>query len=176
VTLERGDVVRKLFFNKFSIGLMSGALGAFFFDPQHGARRRNVGRDRVTAFFRRRAADAERRARYAAGVAEGAAYKAAKAAPGRPRAEKDFDDLTLARKVESIIFRDPDVPKGDIDVNAENGIVFLRGEAKTPEQINELVEQTTAVEGVKGVQNLLHLPNTPAPTREGRPTPAARAA
>ena len=36
--------------------------------------------------------------------------------------------MTLARKVESEIFRAADAPKGAVSVNAENGVVFLRGE------------------------------------------------
>ncbi len=43
------------------------------------------------------------------------------------------DDVTLARKVESEIFRDADVPKGQINVNAENGVIVLRGEVEEPE-------------------------------------------
>jgi hypothetical protein len=46
-----------------------GAAGAWFFDPDNGARRRNVSRDRVAAFFRQRRSEAERQARYAQGVA-----------------------------------------------------------------------------------------------------------
>src|SRR4051812_5327655 len=44
---------------------------------------------------------------------------AAKRRPGpqASRTPKDLDDVGLARKVESIIFRDEDVPKGKIDVN-----------------------------------------------------------
>ena len=78
---------------------------------------------------------------------------------------KDLDDVGLARKVETIIFRDDDVPKGKIDVNAANGVVWLRGEAKTPEMIKALARETEAIPEVVRVENLLHLPKTPAPTR-----------
>ena len=91
-----------------------------------------------------------------------------KTAPRRPRPAasrpKDLDDVALARKVETIIFRDDDVPKGHIDVNCANGVVWLRGEAKTPEMIKELERQTAAIPEVNGVENMLHLPKTPAPT------------
>jgi len=42
--------------------------------------------------------------------------------------EERPDDVTLARQVESELFRDEQVPKGQINVNAENGKVYLRGE------------------------------------------------
>jgi hypothetical protein len=95
--------------------------------------------------------------------------RARKASPQASQRPKDLDDVSLARKVESIIFRDDDVPKGDIDVNAADGVVWLRGEAKTPEMIKELERQTLAIPEVKQVENLLHLPKTPAPTRSDTP-------
>jgi hypothetical protein len=81
------------------------------------------------------------------------------------RVPKDLDDVSLARKVETIIFRDDSVPKGDIDVNAADGVVWLRGQAKTPEMIKGLERQCAAIPEVRQVENLLHLPKTPAPTR-----------
>jgi hypothetical protein len=100
------------------------------------------------------------------------AKKTARRQPARKRttpqasqAPKDLDDVGLARKVETVIFRDEAVPKGKIDVNAADGVVWLRGEAKTPEMINELEALTSAIPEVKRVELLLHLPKTPAPTR-----------
>jgi hypothetical protein len=81
------------------------------------------------------------------------------------QAPKDLDDVAIARKVETVIFRDDSVPKGKIDVNAADGVVWLRGEAKNPEMIRTLVAQATAIPEVHRVENLLHLPKTPAPTR-----------
>ena len=40
------------------------------------------------------------------------------------------------------------------------------GEAPTPELITELVEKARAVQGVRDVESLLHLPGTPAPMHE----------
>ena len=95
--------------------------------------------------------------------------RARKASPQASQRPKDLDDVSLARKVETIIFRDDSVPKGDIDVNAADGVVWLRGEAGTPELIKELERQTAAIPEVKRVENLLHLPKTPAPTRTDTP-------
>src|SRR3954452_10027120 len=81
------------------------------------------------------------------------------------RRPKDLDEVSRARKVETVIFRDDSVPKGKIDVNAATGVVWLRGEARTPEMIKDLERQAMAIPEVRKVENLLHLPKTPAPTR-----------
>jgi hypothetical protein len=88
-----------------------------------------------------------------------------KPSPQRSSVPKDLDDVGLARKVETIIFRDDNVPKGHIDVNAADGVVWLRGQAKTPEMIKALERQCAAIPEVRQVENMLHLPKTPAPTR-----------
>ena len=49
-----------------------------------------------------------------------------------------MDDTTLTRKVETQIFRIGGVAKGKIDVNAAGGVVWLRGEAKTPALIKRV--------------------------------------
>jgi osmotically-inducible protein OsmY len=63
---------------------------------------------------------------------------------------KDLDDVTLARKVESEIFRDTDAPKGQVSVNVANGVVQLRGEVE-PDLVAELEAATRKVQGVKDV-------------------------
>jgi hypothetical protein len=85
--------------------------------------------------------------------------------PQATQVPKDLDDVAVARKVETTLFRDETVPKGKIDVNAADGVVWLRGEAKNPEMIKALVQQASAIPEVTRVENLLHLPKTPAPTR-----------
>jgi hypothetical protein len=98
-----------------------------------------------------------------------ASRKRSTPSPQASQAPKDIDDVGLARKVETVIFRDDAVPKGKIDVNAADGVVWLRGEAKTPDMIKALERQAQAIPEVKKVENLLHLPNTPAPTRTDTP-------
>ncbi len=140
------------------LGTGLGALLSFFFDPQSGRRRRNMTRDRVLALFRRGGRKAERAGRAVAAEAYGVSQKV----QHREEEPKEFDDVTLARKVETEIFRDADVPKGQINVNAENGVVVLRGEVGTPEMIDDLVEKARNVQGVRDVENLLHVPGTEA--------------
>jgi osmotically-inducible protein OsmY len=133
-----------------------GALAEYFFDRQHGARRRHLVRDRARAALRRRSRYAVRRAKYVEGVAEGVAYKAAHAVPGVGGHKEPPDDVALAQKVESIAFRKAGVPKGQVSVNADNAVIHLRGHLESDEQIEGLVRATDAIEGVKGVENLLH--------------------
>jgi hypothetical protein len=89
------------------------------------------------------------------------------------RAPKPLDDVTIARKVESAIFRDRRVAKGKVNVNVAHGAVWLRGEVKTPDLINLLEARAREVQEVRSVENLLHLPKTPAPSRTDTP-PAQR--
>ena len=141
------------------------ALGAgltYFFDPQQGRRRRAMARDRIAGFFRRRARAGERLGRSATAQAEGLVQKA-KHLQEEPKPQPD--DVTLTRKVETEIFRDADVPKGQINVNAENGKIYLRGEVEQPELIKDLEQRARKVQGVADVENLLHLRGAEAPTK-----------
>jgi BON domain-containing protein len=144
-------------------GALVGWLGGFFFDKGQGRRRRRMLVDRTRGVLRRRVRAGARVARGANAGMYGVAMKATHL---REQPKPQPDDVTLARKVETKIFRDADVPKGNINVNAQNGVVYLRGEADTPDMIEQLVEQTRKVKGVRNVENLLHLPKAPAPMKE----------
>ena len=73
---------------------------------------------------------------------------------------RDYDDVTLARKVESELFRPADVPKGAISVNVNDGVVELRGELTDQGQIDELADTAKKIDGVKDVRNLLSTSNS----------------
>jgi len=145
------------------LGVASGAaVGAaleYFLDPSSGRRRRRVSVDR-TAGIARRAWRRGARFERAAGARTAGLIQRARHPDEAP---KELDDTTLARKVETVLFRSPDVPKGQININAQRGIVQLRGELPTEEMIDELVARTRTVQGVLDVENLLHLPGTRAP-------------
>ena len=144
------------------VGGVLGSLGTLFLDPQHGKRRRAMLVDRTAGLFRRTGRRAER-----AGRGVGArVYGMSQQVQHQKEEPKEFDDATLTRKVETEIFRDADVPKGQINVNAQEGVVQLRGEVPNAEMLNDLVEKTHNVQGVRDVENLLHLPGTPAPMHE----------
>jgi len=148
-------------------GAAAGAAAAHFLDPESGTRRRHMLRDRATSKARKGKEEAVRQADYAAGKAKGAVAAATPSTPGSDRIE-DVDDVTLARKVETEIFRDADAPKGDVSVDVQAGVVYLRGMIADEQWIERLAEEAKKVDGVKGVKNLLHRPGTPAPTPEPR--------
>jgi osmotically-inducible protein OsmY len=149
-------------FRQLVLGGALGSLGALFLDPQQGRRRRKELVDRAGALGRRTSRRAER-----AGRGVGArVYGVSQEVQHLQEEPKDFDDVTLARKVETEIFRDAEVPKGQIDVNVQEGVVQLRGEVPNPELLNDLVAKTRRIQGVCGVESLLHLPGSPAPMHE----------
>jgi osmotically-inducible protein OsmY len=130
-----------------------GAALVYFFDPQQGARRRNMLRDRTLAFFRRGGRRAARRV--------GAkAYGLKQKATHMREEPKTFDDQTLKAKIESEVFRPADAPKGAVNVNVENGVVYLRGEVQQPEIVEELEQRVRSIQGVERVENLLHTPGS----------------
>jgi hypothetical protein len=146
----------------FAFGGALGALLAYFFDPENGKRRRHVAVDRTAAFFRSGGRQAARTGRGVAAEAYGVSRKV----QHLKEEPKDFDDTTLADKVRSQVFRDPDVPKGKLNVNVQNGVVQLRGEVPRADLIDELVAETRRVQGVRDVENLLHVPGAEAPMHD----------
>ena len=149
-----------------------GALSEYFLDPRGGRRRRHTARDRTFATIRR----TERRAAVRAQRAESRAVGNVRRVLARRRDREPLDDATLAHKVESELFGRARVAKGHIDVNTEDGVVFLRGVVEREEQIARIGEAARAIDGVRDVENLLHVPGTPAPNsrpklvRERRPS------
>jgi osmotically-inducible protein OsmY len=89
--------------------------------------------------------------------AKGAVQEAT--APVR-HAGREYDDVTLARKVESEILRDAGASKGAVAVSAQHGVVELRGVVEDEEELKGLGEAAAKVSGVKDVTNLLHTPGT----------------
>jgi osmotically-inducible protein OsmY len=119
-------------FFALSAAVAGAAALAFFLDPRNGRRRRKLAVDRTAGLFRRT----------------------------RRRAARGPDDVTLARKVETEIFRGAAVPKGEINVNAEEGVVYLRGEVERPELIDDLEQAARKVQGVRDVANFVHVAGT----------------
>jgi osmotically-inducible protein OsmY len=146
-----------------ALGVAMGAALAYFFDPGTGNRRRSMTRDRVLAFFRRTGRKTGRAGQAAKSQAYGVTQKAMHL---KQQTKDEVDDATLAHKVETELFRDADVPKGDINVNAENGIVYLRGQVTAESHVEALGKSARKIQGVREVENLLHTPATPAPTKQ----------
>jgi len=116
--------------------IFAGAVGAalaYFFDPDNGRKRRKAAIKKA---------------------AKGLGQAGRK--PQAARANAQPDDPTLADRVKSEIFRDADVPKEQVNVSVEDGVVHLRGELEEPDLIEDLEAQARQVQGVRGVENLLH--------------------
>jgi hypothetical protein len=153
----RAPVPRQL---PFFVAAAAGGLAlAYFLDPQNGRRRRHVVRDKAFSLTKHGARRGRKLVNHVSSDARGYVERARHARGG----VGELDDRTLVDKVESIVFRDRAVPKGQININAENGIVFLRGQVDRPELVETLESRVRKVRGVRGVQNLLHVPGTPAP-------------
>lgn len=146
----------------FLLGVGIGAAARHFLDSS----RRNELRDQALSKARSGASSAAATASHAASKAKGAVSTAT---PGGHHIE-DVDDVTLARKVETEIFRDADAPKGDVSIDVQAGVVYLRGTVADEPWIERLGDGAKKVDGVKGVKNLLHRPGTPTPTAEPRGT------
>lgn len=142
-----------------------GALAAYFFDPDRGKARRNVTKDRLGGAVR----GAKRRGEQVRRRFEAERYGVEQKIAHPPQTQSPPEnDETLAHKVESEVLGKAGIPKGSINVNAEYGVVVLRGVAETPDQIRRIEDQVRKIPGVVDVDNLLHLPKTPAPATAGR--------
>jgi osmotically-inducible protein OsmY len=131
---------------------VGGMAFMYYADRENGRRRRHVTRDKAVSLARHGAKRGRRLVHHVTSDAKGYVERARHAQGGA----EELDDRTLVDKVESIVFRDRDVPKGQINVNAENGVVFLRGEVPNAELVETLERRVRKVHGVRDVANLLH--------------------
>jgi osmotically-inducible protein OsmY len=138
-----------------------GAAVAFFLDPVSGKRRRNVARDKLGSWFRGGRDRIARRGRYLRGQAVGAVEETRRVGA----TQIPQNDETLAHKVESEALGYAGIASGRVNVNAERGVVILRGQVDQPEDVRRLEKLVREVDGVRDVENLLHTPGTPTPDR-----------
>ncbi|HET7520533.1 MAG TPA: BON domain-containing protein [Candidatus Limnocylindria bacterium] len=137
-----------------------GAAAAFLLDPARGRARRARLVDQSAAKIRDAARGTRRTARLTASTVSGRLS----ALRGRRNTGETANDATLKERVESELLGDPRVSKGALNINAEQGIVVLRGEVPDEEMRSLLEERAGQVRGVWYVENLLHLPGEPAVT------------
>jgi hypothetical protein len=142
---------------------LASCTAVFFMDPERGRRRRHMLRDRFTARLRRIGRGVKALFRGAAAETYGVSHKIVHLVP---KPTEMTDDDTLRQRVESQLFRDRHIPKGDLNINCEHGMVILRGELDSPLEIAQLEERVRRIPGVRGVQNLLHPHGTPAPNKQ----------
>jgi osmotically-inducible protein OsmY len=133
--------------------------------------KRTAARSSAKAQPKRRAARARPKSQPSAARSKRTAAGArAQARPKRTAGPEPLGDVAIAREVESTIFRDVEVHRGQVDVKVAEGVVRLRGEVRTPDLISELEARAVRVPQVRRVENLLR---TPAPPPETA-TPASQ--
>ncbi|HEY8490457.1 MAG TPA: BON domain-containing protein [Dehalococcoidia bacterium] len=141
------------------LGMLGGAALMLILDPQAGRRRRALIRDKAVrarhTVTRDIPAQTGRWARYAGGRMQGTLYRA-RHAVGLVRQEPPPDtDRFIADRVESEVLGDPRVPKGAININAVDGVVYVRGQVEDKDTAEYILHRVSHVEGVKEVRNLL---------------------
>ena len=139
---------------RYLLAGLVGAITMFFLDPDRGAYRRNVTRDRLGGTARDAASDLARAGRHAGAEVYGAKEKLEHLASEQP----PESDAVLTHKIESEVFRDRAIPKGDMNVNCVDGVVFLRGEVERSDLVELIDARVGRVFGVRDVVNLLHTP------------------
>ncbi|MDI3341665.1 MAG: BON domain-containing protein [Sphaerobacter sp.] len=144
------------------VGMTAGALGMFLLDPREGRRRRALARDKVVHLGHWVEELVEeripRRATYLAGVVQGVRHRVTSLVRRQPTPLPD-DDQFITDRVMSIVFRDPTLPKGDINVNTVDGVVYLRGTVDDPRMVQEIEKRVRQVEGVRDVVNVINRPD-----------------
>lgn len=142
-------------------GAIAGALLFYLLDPQQGAARRARAKDQILATVRRLSGNFSQLGSRAGANANGFSQKMIHLRSG----STPVDDLTLRDRVESEIFRDQSLPKGQINFDVESGVVTIRGQVESAYQIASIEKAVLKVRGVNGVENLMHLQGTPAPNK-----------
>jgi hypothetical protein len=137
---------------------VGGAALAYFLDPQNGRRAALTRRDQALSLARHATKRARKLVHHASSDATGtSAPRRSRSPPGHGRRARRRHPRG---QVESIVFRNHDVPKGQININAENGVVFLRGQVERPELVERFEKRVRKVGGVKDVETSCTRPST----------------
>lgn len=143
-----------------ALGAVAGAALALLFDPAVGHRRRVRLKDQAARRVRKAARRGRRLGRHGASGAVGSVRRTMHPHPAPP-----VDDSTLLARVESELFRLRPAYKGRVLLEAVNGIVCLRGQMRSPAEIDDVIAVVREIDGVLGVDSFLHLAGTPAPNK-----------
>lgn len=134
---------------KIALAAAAGAVAAYLFDPNSGRGRRARLSDQAKARGRRTMQEVEKRTRYEAGRAQGLLHEM--------RAGVDYpaDDAELLQKVRSEAVGPSPIGTSDIEIHVDDGEVVLRGTARDPDAVGDLVDRIRDVAGVRAVRNEL---------------------
>ena len=133
----------------FALGAAAGAAAARFLTPSAGRKAAAAASSAASA--------ASTQAHHSVNTMKGVAHAVT------PHRHEPMDDMTLADRVRSEIFRPHDAPKGSVSVDVQDGVAYLRGTVPDEAWVERLGKEARKVTGISGVKNLLHTPGTPAP-------------
>jgi len=141
---------------------LAGAAVAYLFDPISGDARRTRLRARIMTVARRRTTVETASAPLSEDVVPEPTAEISDT-PEEPRKEAialgpgaaPTDDEAIASRIRTEVFGRPDLQTGRIVIDVVRGVAFLRGEMKDGHAIEEIMDLTRAVPGVRGVHNLI---------------------
>jgi hypothetical protein len=140
-------------------GALAGAVAVYFLDPERGeARRTKFVEWSGARLGRARRAFEQLRARTSSNAAPFPQRMVSLRSGSGP-----VDDISLRDRVEREVFRNPELPRGRIDIDVSSGVVSIRGQVDNAFQIANVEKAVLKVPGVSGVENLLHVDGSPAP-------------
>lgn len=150
------------------LGGIVGAVAEYLLDPARGHARRAGLRERSAAAVRRPVKRARRTAARNAAYLRGRAHRVGhRLSHSHPPA----DDRTLVDRVRSEVFGRRGFGRFSVNIDAVDGVVTLRGQVDDRDVIRDLEAAVGRVVGVRGVENLLHTPDTVAPNVVGLQRP-----
>jgi osmotically-inducible protein OsmY len=132
-------------------GAALGSAAVFLLDPERGRSRRAELAQRSGKLVRRARQVANRQATRAMSEAEGLRERAGhlQVEDQHPTPER------LKERVESVLFRDPGIPKGDVVVDVESDAVVLRGRVGDSRVRSRIERKARRIQGVDRVENLI---------------------
>jgi len=133
----------------FALGAAAGAAAVRFLPASAGRKAAAAASSAASA--------ASTQAQHTANAVKGVAHSVT---PGK---QEPMDDMTLADRVRTEIFRPADAPKGGVSVDVQDGVAYLRGEVPDEQWVERFGQDARKVTGISGVKNLLHTPGTSAP-------------
>ena len=145
---------------------LAGAAVAYLFDPISGDARRTRLRARITTVARRGRtvetvsaplSDDAVSAPLPEDVAPepGAEISDGPEEPRKKAIAPPTDDEAIASRIRTEVFGRPDLQTERVVIDVVRGVAFLRGEMKDGHAIEEIMDRTRSVPGVRGVHNLI---------------------
>jgi BON domain-containing protein len=138
----------------------SAATAAYLLDPDRGRSRRTRIAERTSHVVRTTGRRVARRMRY---LTSSVSKRVKHLMVGAPQTYAE--GRMLLDRVESELFKDPGIPHGLMNFEADRTTIVLRGQLESEEQIDRIEAAVRSIPGVGNVKNLLHRPGTPAPNK-----------